>query len=168
MSPPHEVETRNAAKAIITRGVGDDCELLLIKTKKGDREGYTLPGGGQDPGESMQEAVIRECMEEVGADVTVVRLLCVYERKSPPNSASAMWSHKVNFAFLCRLVDEAGYVPCYGSEPDLHQVGVVWVPVKDVPDIKMSQSSLTLPKLLPDLIRNASDEIADTYLGWLD
>eukprot|EP01104_Vermistella_antarctica_P019680 TRINITY_DN784_c0_g2_i6.p1 TRINITY_DN784_c0_g2~~TRINITY_DN784_c0_g2_i6.p1 ORF type:complete len:278 (+),score=55.68 TRINITY_DN784_c0_g2_i6:91-924(+) len=58
MSPPHEVETRNAAKAIITRGVGDDCELLLIKTKKGDREGYTLPGGGQDPGESMQESTV--------------------------------------------------------------------------------------------------------------
>eukprot|EP01104_Vermistella_antarctica_P019677 TRINITY_DN784_c0_g1_i1.p2 TRINITY_DN784_c0_g1~~TRINITY_DN784_c0_g1_i1.p2 ORF type:complete len:141 (+),score=11.56 TRINITY_DN784_c0_g1_i1:92-514(+) len=86
MALPRKVVTRNAAKAIITKGEGDDLKLLLLQKKNGEREGYALPGGGQDPGESMQEAVIRECLEEVGAAVTVVRLLCVYEHKCPSDS----------------------------------------------------------------------------------
>ena len=64
---------RNSAKGIIFRGE----EVLL--TKNLDDEGffYLFPGGGQEFGETLHDAVKRECMEEVGQEVEVGELLFI-------------------------------------------------------------------------------------------
>ncbi len=42
-------------------------KLLLLQRGKDPGKGlYTIPGGFVDPGESAEEAVVRECMEEAG------------------------------------------------------------------------------------------------------
>ena len=46
----------------------DDMILLQNRIKK-DWQGYTLPGGHIEPGESFVEAVIREMKEETGLDI---------------------------------------------------------------------------------------------------
>lgn len=51
-------------------------EVLLIRHTY--REGWYLPGGGVDKGESLEEAARREAEEEVGADVGELNLLGVY------------------------------------------------------------------------------------------
>jgi 8-oxo-dGTP diphosphatase len=58
--------------------------LLLIK--RGHEPGaglWSLPGGRIEPGETDQQAVIREILEECGLVVTCGRLLGVVERPGP-------------------------------------------------------------------------------------
>ncbi len=60
---------KNRASAIIPYADG----LIVIKRIKGDNENkeeyYTIPGGGQEEGESIEEATLREIKEELGIEV---------------------------------------------------------------------------------------------------
>ncbi len=60
---------KNRASAIIPYEDG----LIVIKRIKGDNDNkeeyYTIPGGGQEEGESIEEATLREIREELGIEV---------------------------------------------------------------------------------------------------
>ncbi|MEO6457867.1 MAG: NUDIX domain-containing protein, partial [Chloroflexia bacterium] len=58
---------RTSAKAIILH----DGKLLVVKFQDDVGFWFQLPGGGQEPGETLPEAVRRECLEEAGAEVVV-------------------------------------------------------------------------------------------------
>ena len=49
-------------------------EILLQNRKKEDWQGYALPGGHVEPGESIVNAVIREMQEETGLTILYPRL----------------------------------------------------------------------------------------------
>ncbi|AIY64969.1 NUDIX hydrolase [Pseudoalteromonas piratica] len=57
----HQHILRPATRAIVTRGQ----QVLLLHTER--YRDYSLPGGGVDHGESLQQALIRELKEETGA-----------------------------------------------------------------------------------------------------
>lgn len=138
---------RNSAKAIII----ENAAVLLCRCV--DREGdwYVLPGGGQKPGETLIEAVRRECMEEVGCDVEVGPLRFVREyigsRHDFPNFAKD--EHQIELMFECRL--RAGVIARTGPNPDLHQQGVVWMPLSGLRDVRLFPVPLreALTKPLP-------------------
>jgi 8-oxo-dGTP diphosphatase len=44
--------------------------VLLVRQTYGDRR-WGLPGGGVEPGETIVDALARECREEIGVDVEV-------------------------------------------------------------------------------------------------
>ncbi|PID58090.1 hypothetical protein CSB45_05215 [candidate division KSB3 bacterium] len=53
----------------------EDDRLLLIKRGRPPAEGqWTLPGGVIEPGESPEEAIVREVREECGLDIVVEAL----------------------------------------------------------------------------------------------
>ncbi len=81
---------RLSSHAVITN---DTDEVLLLKANYGDRN-WGLPGGALDPGETMHEALLRECREELGCLVDVKYLSGVYYHK-------AYQSHA--FIFRCYL-----------------------------------------------------------------
>lgn len=54
-------------------------EVLLVK--EASDHGYSLPGGWCDLYDSPKDAAIRECFEEAGATIEIVRLLGVTSRK---------------------------------------------------------------------------------------
>ncbi len=54
--------------------IQDGDRILLQKRVKNDWQGYALPGGHVEPGESFVDAVIREVKEETGLTVSRPRL----------------------------------------------------------------------------------------------
>lgn len=56
--------------------VDDQGRVLLLRSRYADA--WMLPGGGLEPGEHVDEAVRRECREELGVDVSIQRLTGFY------------------------------------------------------------------------------------------
>jgi 8-oxo-dGTP diphosphatase len=69
--------------------------VLLLKATYGDKH-WGLPGGALDAGETIHEALIRECCEELGCDVDISYLSGVYYHKAYDSQA---------FIFRCELAD---------------------------------------------------------------
>ena len=57
--------------------ITDGDRILLQNRTKNDWQGYTLPGGHVEPGESFVDAVIREIKEETGLTILDPRLVGV-------------------------------------------------------------------------------------------
>ena len=71
--------TGKTATAIIPFPEG---KILLIKRNTKPFVGYwALPGGRLDPGETIEQTVVRECKEETGLDVAIVRKVGEYLEK---------------------------------------------------------------------------------------
>jgi 8-oxo-dGTP diphosphatase len=59
-----------------------DNKILLIKRNTAPFVGFwALPGGRMDPGESIDQTVIREVKEETGLDVKIIRVVGEYVEK---------------------------------------------------------------------------------------
>ena len=56
----------------------DEAREKVLLTKRSDNGLWCLPGGGVDPGESVEETILREVQEETGLTVRMLRLTGVY------------------------------------------------------------------------------------------
>ena len=57
----------------------ENDKVLLIYREKNDRIYYVFPGGGVEDGETNEECLIRECREELGIKINIIKQL--YEVK---------------------------------------------------------------------------------------
>ena len=56
----------------------DQAREKVLLTKRADNDLWCLPGGGVEPGECVEETIVREVREETGLTVRVSRLVGVY------------------------------------------------------------------------------------------
>lgn len=68
------MELRIGCYAVITDDAG---QMLLPHWSQGHESGWTMPGGGMEPGEHPADAVVREVLEETGYHVELGELLGV-------------------------------------------------------------------------------------------
>lgn len=131
---------RIAPKAIIIEG----GRLLVVENV--DRQGvwYTLPGGGQQPGEKLSQALQRECLEEVGAQIETGRVVCVrdYIANNHEFAEKDTDEHSVEIMFECRLASESNLG--IGYAPDSMQTGVVWLALEQLGDYRLYPAALKL------------------------
>ncbi len=148
---------RCAAKALIVR----DGWLLLNRCRRSDGAVYyDLPGGGQNPFESMEDAVRREVREETGMGVRILRFAALAEEIYTNESLRQKYpdyAHRMMHIFLAEPDGEKCSQP---SEKDWGMEESVWVPVEDV---------AKLPEVRPAAIQFGIEEIlssgAPVYLG---
>jgi 8-oxo-dGTP pyrophosphatase MutT (NUDIX family) len=146
---------RNSAKAIIIVGGG----LLAIKRYDAEGDWYTLPGGGQQLGETLTEALRRECLEELGVRVEVgpLRHIREYIGTNHEFADEDADAHQVDIMFECALLADP-----FTSEPvlpDERQVGIAWLPLADLDSYRL------YPRELGSVLAHGIDPHARIYLG---
>jgi 8-oxo-dGTP diphosphatase len=148
---------RNAARALIIR----EGRVLLLRKEGGPvGERFALPGGAQDPGETLTDTLQRECIEEIGTAVIIRDLLHVADYFKPRDTSPPSTKHLVEFLFLCE-VDDA-YLPVNGSKPDKHQVEVVWRELEHLDRLSLS------PRSLAGYLQESGGNRGDVYLGLIN
>ncbi len=88
-----------AAAAIVVDGVEHPRSLVMVRRRYPPEEGgWTLPGGGIEAGESVQEAVVREVREETGLWVAVHDQLGTWSTPSKETVITFFVAHVVGGA----------------------------------------------------------------------
>lgn len=93
---------RYSIKAIIIR----DNKILVESCDYGRGRFCKLPGGGHQWGETMSEALIRECKEELNLDVIPIRLILArdYIAKNHFQTIDTDCFHQAELMFECSVI----------------------------------------------------------------
>jgi len=154
-------DIRNAVRAVI---VSND-QVLLLKKTGGDRgERYALPGGAQNPGETLAQALERECLEEIGSAIEILALMNVADHFKIRETDPPSTRHMVEFLFRCTVPDD--YLAHNGSKPDRNQIDVVWVNLANLAEMPLYPESLS-HWLLEGVLRDTA-LYPGIYLGTME
>ncbi|WP_371187879.1 NUDIX hydrolase [Thalassotalea maritima] len=116
---------RQAARAIILRGE----DILLLYTER--YHDYTLPGGGVDEGEDLQQGLVRELIEETGAqNIRNIKAFGRYEEFRPWYKNDFDIMHMESFCYTCDIDEELA-----DTQLEQHEIAngmrPVWVNIFD-------------------------------------
>lgn len=64
--------------------VRDGDKFIVLKKRKDNKVTYHLAGGGVDDGETLEEAIKREILEELNVEVEIIKKLGVYDKLYVP------------------------------------------------------------------------------------
>ena len=147
---------RSTVKAIVLH----DGKVLLNRCfDQNNGTYYSLPGGGQEQGESIDEALRRECLEETGYTVEPVKFAALMEEicRDPFILENyAQYAHKMLHIFVCKLASEKVVPP---SETDDAQIACEWIPLESVSSLNL------LPTQVKAYFQNLTDGVCPLYLG---
>lgn len=148
-------DIRVSVKAIIVK------DYKLLTAKKQDVEGffYTIPGGGQNHSESIEQALIRECKEEIAVTVKMKRLLFIRDYIGENHEFQDHAKRKVHQIEIMFEAEIVSGTPANGSEPDNGQLGVEWLPLNEIENYRL------YPKALINHLKHYPDIKEGIYLG---
>jgi len=145
---------RLSIKGIIIK----DNQILLTYNRYKGEEFYLLPGGGQKHGERIDEALKRECLEEIGYDVALDELIFIrdYIGKNHQFHEEDQEIHQVELMFKCTLLK--GSLE-FAEINDDYQIDARWVPLESLKTINIH------PSILKRVIHSDGQFDQQVYLG---
>ncbi len=101
-----------------------DNHVLVMHRKKVDEEYYTFVGGGVEEGETIEEAVVREVMEETMMPTKLDRLLYIHD-----------YTESEQYYYLCKYISGE---PVLGESTEKERMtkassdiyGPEWMPIE--------------------------------------
>ena len=140
------MSVRSTCKALVI----DNDKILLNKcTDEHYGDYYSLPGGGQETDEFLEDAIIREVLEETGYTVVPEAFVGLGEEicmDQDMRDAYPSYIHKMYHIYKCHLDDVPKKAP---TETDQWQVDCVWLPL---------DQAVTAP-IKPDMVRDNLEEM---------
>ena len=118
------------ARALIVK----DKKILLIHRHKFGNEFFTLPGGHLEPGESAEEALVREVEEETSIKVSAPKHLWLLI--DPFND------QKNEFFLVDEFSGQANECNELCSKDPANQYGLEWHPLADIPSLRILPEKL--------------------------
>jgi ADP-ribose pyrophosphatase YjhB (NUDIX family) len=120
--------------ALIFRGRGRRGPILLVERGGAPLKGYwSIPGGLVETGETLDDAVRREVLEETGLQVQPVEMLGIFERIMRDAKGRAEY-HYVLMDYICKVV---GGTLRAGDDV----ARVEWVPRERLGDFRMTEGT---------------------------
>lgn len=111
--------------------------ILMAQRGKDPLKGWwSLPGGALELGESLEDGVRREVLEETGLEVQVTRLFEVFERIMR-DAAGAPEYHYVLIDYVCRVTGGKLF-------PGDDVSAVDWVRRRDLPNLQITEGTLAV------------------------
>ena len=148
---------RYSARAVVLH----DGHVLLIRSRRPAGDHFILPGGGQEPGETLTQAVRREVLEETCVPIEVGPMLWIreylgdwYGRPEDPGK------HRVEVVFTAAPTGDPAHARL-GADIGPTYVSVEWV------ELRAAGHLSTVPPLLASRLAQLADEPrpAAVYLG---
>jgi 8-oxo-dGTP diphosphatase len=136
--------THRAAVILIENG-----QIALIERHRQGLHYFTFPGGHVEPGETPEQAAIRETEEELGLQVVIKQLL-----------AEIWWHDRPQHYYLVEAIGGT-FGTGTGEEmtrprPERGTYQPTWIPVRDLLDLPV------LPRVFAQIVVEAQ------YTGWPD
>jgi len=104
--------------------VQHEGRFLAIRERKGS-QGWYAPAGRLEPGETVEEAAVRETLEEAGVLVQPIGLLRLEQQWFPSENGPSAW---MRFVLTARVV--GSHAP--KSFPDKHSLEARWVTLREL------------------------------------
>lgn len=125
---------KNSIRKRATAIMVEDGKMLLIRRNKPDHEYFVVPGGGVDEGETIEQALVRETMEELSLKVEDFCEVGKIENIKMPEGTSIHMGLQSYYFFHVKKY--SGTLALGGEEKESmteeNQYHFVWVPIEDV------------------------------------
>ena len=125
-------------KLVATVLVGDGSRLLMVQRGYGVEKGlWALPGGYVEQGEVVEEAAVREALEETGLEVAVTGLVGLFSEQGRAIVVAAYGATAVGGALTTESweIDGAGYFSVDNlpplAFPQDHRIIQRWAAMED-------------------------------------
>lgn len=141
------MQTNRKVYGYVTRQQGEQTQVLVFDHVDFPEAGTQVPGGSVDPGESLEQAVLREVREEAGLDgLSIVRHLGIFHLEVPERN-QLQERHFFHLTAGRELPDQWLHSVSHGEEDQGLRFRFYWMDLREAAPLLAGQQGCLLERL---------------------